>query len=80
MILVDIINDPLVSATVASVATLGAQKFFNRKVDTQEIVKGQITMLSDLNIKLNTAVEQLQEIACYRKGCNERINGETKTV
>lgn len=64
------------SGTVGSIATMVVQKFLNRKSDKTDIVTNQVKMLNDVNAKLNEVVEQLQNVACYRNKCNERLNGE----
>ena len=64
------------SGTLGSIATMLVQKLLNRNSDKTDIVTNQVKMLNDVNAKLNEVVEQLQEVACYRKNCNERQNGE----
>lgn len=66
----------IMSGAGGSIITMIAQRVINYKSENTDMVNKQVTMLNDVNEKLNEVVEKLQEVACYRKKCNERLNGE----
>ena len=68
-----------IGTTIGSIVTMGVQKLFSRKRDKTDIVTSQVQMLDNVNQKLNSVVEQLQDIACYREPCKKRINGNENT-
>lgn len=62
--------------TLGSIATMITQKLMDRKRDKTDVITTQVKILNDVNDRLNEVVDKLQEVACYRKNCNERLNGE----
>lgn len=74
-------------ATVGSIATMGVQKLLNRKSDTVNVLKTQMEVLNSqvLSLQQNQTytdgiVRELQEKACYRNKCSDRLNGEKVIV
>jgi hypothetical protein len=64
------------SGILGSITTMIVQKVLDRKKDKTDVVSDQVTMLNNVNKKLDEVVAQLQEIACYKKKCIDRINGD----
>ncbi len=69
------ITDALLYGTGGGVVTMVVQKVLDRKRDKTDIITNQVTMLNQVNEKLMSVVEELQNVACYRENCRERING-----
>ena len=67
------------SGVLGSITTMVVQKYLDRKKDKTDVVSNQVTMLNNVNSKLDEVVAQLQEIACYKKKCVNRINGDQTT-
>ena len=68
-----------IGTVIGSAVTASVNKWLNRKKDKTDIVTSQVQMLDNVNQKLNSVVEQLQDIACYREPCKKRINGKEIT-
>jgi len=65
------------SGTLGSIGTMVVQKILDRKKDTTDITASSVNILTGMNDKLNSVIEQLQEKACYDEECEDRINGLT---
>lgn len=84
MILADAINTAqsidvgmlLGGGTLGSIATQLVTKWIGRKKDSSDISSQTAILMKTVNDDLVVVVKRLQEIACYRSNCNERINGE----
>lgn len=63
--------------TAGSIATQLITKFINRKKDDSDISSQQAILLKTVNDDLSKVVTALQDIACYRNKCKDRLNGET---
>lgn len=61
--------------TLGSIATMVVQKVLDKKKDQTDITAGSVNILTGMNDKLNSVIEQLQEKACYDELCEDRING-----
>ncbi len=68
-----------VGAALGSIGTMVTQKFLNRKkdnVDIASVVNQQVRMLFDNGEFKDKIIKELQDWACYREHCPNRINGE----
>jgi hypothetical protein len=71
------INDLIGGGTIGTIATLVVTKWINRKKDISDISSQTAILLKSVNNDLMGVIVQLQELACFKNKCNERINGET---
>lgn len=62
--------------TLGSIGTMVVQKIMDRKKDSTDITAASVNILTAMNDKLNSVIQQLQEKACYDEKCTDRINGE----
>ena len=63
------------TGTLGSIVTMVIQKIFNRKQDTTQNASNTVEFLTKINERLDLVITQLQDAACYRDPCNDRING-----